>query len=563
MELEVMSTELLPEETGTVTAVEPWYKKSISLEDAKAFIKTNIVTAARSFIAIGFYLKCVRDQELYREDGFENIWDFARDEYGISKSTASRYMSMNDKFSVEGNSPVIQEEYRLFDKSKLQEMLYLEDEQLKEITPESTVKDIRGMRPPKEIPYIHIPGQVNITDFPECMPDSYPVIQPPFTQETVQSQPFTLSIADMLPGPAGATSQLTEVLPLPLVALPEAETEEIPLFTLENKMSIEGAYGAYRHEMVNCYFAVLSELLGVLENEPEQRMLDLPFTTFGDVYYTEYDDGFVMFREQGKENPIMVVSIERLNDDFEWWQNRQVILNSDCNDIQLEQSNDVSLPAELNGEVYTPQYFLEEQKSKLNNLLQITNGKTPSNTGIEANERQIIMSLALASLVSELDLILTVESKTLSRADIEDIERQKFVALALASMVDDLENIEPESVPQNQPELPILKNNDQRAAFIDAYETWPLWIETEETGERYYRYELPDDTAIVIRVYYARLFDYQAHGKPYEERFTDGWGKHEYYLVKQEKHFRDCDVNKSFLIDHLKKIQKKEKGAES
>lgn len=42
------------------------------------------------------------------------------------------------------------------------------------------------------------------------------------------------------------------------------------------------------------------------------------------------------------------------------------------------------------------------------------------------------------------------------------------------------------------PELPLLKNNDQRAAFIDAYETWPIWIETKETGERYYRYDLSE-----------------------------------------------------------------------
>lgn len=108
-----------------------------------------------------------------------------------------------------------------------------------------------------------------------------------------------------------------------------------------------------------------------------------------------------------------------------------------------------------------------------------------------------------------------------------------------------------------QPELPILKNNDQRTAFVDAYETWPVWIETKETEERYYRYDLSDNASMVVKVYYSRLFDYKAIGEKYEDRFKDGWGKEEYYLLKPEKHFRDCETNKSALIDYLKEVQKK------
>ena len=71
-----------------VTTASSWYK-NVSYDDAKIFIRTNIESAARSFIAIGYYLKLIRDGELYREEGHENIWDFAMAEYGISKSTAS------------------------------------------------------------------------------------------------------------------------------------------------------------------------------------------------------------------------------------------------------------------------------------------------------------------------------------------------------------------------------------------------------------------------------------------------------------------------------------------
>ena len=115
---------------------------------------------------------------------------------------------------------------------------------------------------------------------------------------------------------------------------------------------------------------------------------------------------------------------------------------------------------------------------------------------------------------------------------------------------------DPEPVKPEQPELPILKNNDQRAAFVDAYETWPLWIETKETGERYYRYDLPNGSSMVVKVYHALLYDYKAIGKKYEDRYYEGYGKHEYYYQQAGKFFRDCHTNRSYLIEKLKELQK-------
>lgn len=57
---------------------------------------------------------------------------------------------MNDKFSQGGNSPIMAEEYRGFEKSQLQEMLYLDDKQIETVTPDMTVKEIREVRKPEE-----------------------------------------------------------------------------------------------------------------------------------------------------------------------------------------------------------------------------------------------------------------------------------------------------------------------------------------------------------------------------------------------------------------------------
>ena len=179
-----------------VTTASSWYK-NVSYDDAKIFIRTNIESAARSFIAIGYYLKLIRDGELYREEGHENIWDFAMAEYGISKSTASRYMSMNDRFSLDGNSPIVDQKYKDFEKSKLQEMLSLTDEQLEQVTPEMKVQEIRAMRQPKEIPYFELDGQMDLeTDFPEIMPETpgTPMVTQPATIQT------TMTLEEMMGG---------------------------------------------------------------------------------------------------------------------------------------------------------------------------------------------------------------------------------------------------------------------------------------------------------------------------------------------------------------------------
>lgn len=165
-----------------------WYEQ-VSYADAKKIIQANVKTMARSFIAVGYYLKHIRDKELYLEDGYKSIWEFAQDIYGMSRSTASRWMSMNDKFSGGGNSPILDDRYKDFGKSQLQEMLSLPAEQLEEVTPDMTVKEIRQIGKPEAAKKEEqtsteevcatshteeeeqLPGQMDVQDYPEMAPE--------------------------------------------------------------------------------------------------------------------------------------------------------------------------------------------------------------------------------------------------------------------------------------------------------------------------------------------------------------------------------------------------------
>lgn len=88
-----------------------WYEMDMPLNDVKKLLSANIKTMSRSFIAAGYYMKYIRDRELFRDGGYNSIWEFAEDQYGIKKSAASRWMAMNDKFSKDGNSPILDDKY--------------------------------------------------------------------------------------------------------------------------------------------------------------------------------------------------------------------------------------------------------------------------------------------------------------------------------------------------------------------------------------------------------------------------------------------------------------------
>lgn len=99
-----------------------------------------------NFIVIGYRLKQIRDTEAYRNEGYDNLGQFVQAEFNIGISTASKFMKINDVYSVNGNSMELKDEYRNFGYNKLYEMIALPIEDRQMITPETPVKDIREIR---------------------------------------------------------------------------------------------------------------------------------------------------------------------------------------------------------------------------------------------------------------------------------------------------------------------------------------------------------------------------------------------------------------------------------
>lgn len=398
-----------------------WYE-DLSYEEVKNILREKMDVMKKNFIAAGYYMKYIRDNELFREDGYESIWEFAEDNYGIRKSTASRWMAMNDKFSQGGNSPNLADEFKGFEKSQLQEMLYLDDKQIEEVTPDMTVKEIREVRKP------------------------------------------------------------------------------------EKKTPIERGCITGKSPYGNCVCCG--------KNDVEccaQCSADDCNSRCGWI------DAAVATSQQDDSDPDVLVDMN-LPEDVD-----------DHADLHEDPAGEVEkVEAE----------FVEDDDLLAGEKFEELSDKTD-------------MDL-LRDLLEQEKYRLGLMREEYSENDIR-VRKQKLTVGAYAGVIADLDVYAEQD--REQPELPKLRNNDQRKAFLNNYREWPVWFRVNEASEVYYRYDLSDGSSIVICEYRQWI----SWKEKYTDENPDSIGIRE-YLLKQGYHYlEDCKTNTSFLVDHLKNIQKGEK----
>lgn len=118
--------------------------------DLRAFntLKVNIekgfTKASDAYITIGCALWQIHHNEFYRIDNYKNIAEFALDAYELKKATTHNYIKVIEKFGeiVDGKALGLKEEYKPFKCSQLINMTAFTPEQLEQVKPDWTVKQI-------------------------------------------------------------------------------------------------------------------------------------------------------------------------------------------------------------------------------------------------------------------------------------------------------------------------------------------------------------------------------------------------------------------------------------
>ena len=121
----------------------------LTLDDyiqCKTEIKENLTGIVKSFVKIGWQLTRINASKAYTLDGYSSITEFAKAEYDINPDGVSRFMNVYERYSLPGDTPELQEQYKDFKFAQLSEMLQLTEEDQQLITPDTKRADIRELK---------------------------------------------------------------------------------------------------------------------------------------------------------------------------------------------------------------------------------------------------------------------------------------------------------------------------------------------------------------------------------------------------------------------------------
>lgn len=538
-----------------------WYD-TVPYADIKNIIRDRVTAMAREYIGIGFFLRKVRDNEMYLEDGYKDIHDFAMNEFGMSKSTVNHCIRINEQFSIDGNSPGIDERYKDFSKSQLQEMLYIPVDKREDVTPDMTVKEIRSM---KEVPLDvepevvdeQIPGQMNVYDYPDIVPEQQgPEIRKPspeekeilntFARKLIEDKKayFREDYAARVLNAITAEEQLKDNLGTYNRCWYFWNGEEechINLF--DDYIQLWGRSGCIGNFEWFYLMAAVQSMWNVVAMEDAKKTVCIR------------KDVLVFLVEAVMEKyDLKYETLDNFNDDVREMLFANTVKFSYANTEWIaEFYSDISIINALTGEEIEVRYTWEELFEELERQGEIGEAYAAEQVfdegeaddeqqePEESEEQQVTVQLLLEKEKGKLNQYLDVYKDTASLPAF--IEEQKIIVAALAGMVCDLEAAEePDPEPM---ELPDMKNNEQRKAFLENYRSWPVWFRVPNAQEVYYRFDLQNGDSIVIREWMYESWKWKETHSTYE-----------YLLKPGYKYLDNCRTNRTALIDYLRGLRK-------
>lgn len=538
-----------------------YFDAPITLEEAEGCIEANLVTAARMYVATGYYLKRIRDDRLYEEGGYKNFEEYVRGKYGKDKGWASKCIRVSQQLSVDGDSPFLDSAYKDYSTYQLVELAYMTEEQRELASPDQTVKQLQEIRRPEKVvmsqPEIaekaaveeeHLPRQMEITDFPQYLPAS---MIHDAEEEVSAAAVFTMNVSEMMTEDELPESQQKSEECCEIAAKPEKTIR----WNIGNEYETRRKYcDAAARKFISCFHDWMLEdfcsrvtevTLSEIEFKREFRKSGSCTWYFNDpeggaAHVNLFDDYVQFFDGKGQwvgdcEWFYLCASVQSM------W---NVIALEKAQEAMKEKSSDTLEDSQEPGREAISEAASTE-------IIDAEFEEIPEETQeVSDYDRRILLDM-----ISDEEETLKEMEDYWKENQPHTLMKHRMKLASYQMLLESHEQEREEPVRVIQPELPAMKNNEQRAAFIDAYAAWPIWIDTKATGERYYRYELPG-VALVVKVYYHRCFDYKAF-EDWENRWSDGWGNPEYYLILDGKYFKDCLANRSVLIGYLKEIQKK------
>lgn len=469
-------------------------------------IKTSVRKTASEVVYLGFLLRRMVDEKLYlaRYDDFDS---YLCEELHMDYTLANRFMGINKKYSIGGDSMSIDEKYVGYSQGLLIEMLSMAPELEEKVRPDMTVKQAREIKRQDKQKSVKmkpdVRGLMDDTYCAACGGELDEDERPEKCPRCGQMQDWSrYTVAGIIDGEytelEGEKSVATSQLEKSPYGLEKTEYPEGSLLTTPGCGNKYDCFSCaqdcnIRQEDRYCVLAPLGNpfpctTIAVLDNLKEE---------VGDKCQFVNNDIASNKAGNGEADPCC----------------------RDCKELCGYRCQRAKLQEELEGDEYEMRLLrdmLDEAKGVLKNYIDF--GDIPGRT----------------------------------------VHKQKLLVGALANMVCELEDMQEkeETAAEMQQELPILKNNDQRKQWLNNYKVWGLWYRDESIDVNYYKFDFSEGSRLVVAEYPQRYHYYGGARK--DEYFYHLLEKNKkgYKEVYDEEYRQQAD-SETYLIEFLKAIQKK------
>lgn len=556
--------------------------ENLTFDDVCTLIREKMRNMAANYVAIGFFLRIAKDKELYKSGGYNSIHEMALDNFYMKRQTTDHCMRVNKKFSQDGNSPMLAGRFEDFSKSQLQEMLYLTDEQIDEVTPDMTVKAIRNIRNPAE----------EKETAPELKPEPEKCRKPTEEEKEILQElarkligmyhdwllnDFHTRVMDVSTSYQALREQMSKGGTYTVWFWAKGDGCHANLF--ENYVQLWSQSDACLGNIDPFYLAATIQSMWnevALEKANEKREKEesekCSTSSMAESSQKQDEPTWKERCEKG-ECPPDTVNCPRV----EWGssEEEQKTGRAECEKCwkQWKKKNDILHPESSScqnndGGICSTHSDEEVQEPCIEGPcpdeepVKVIDGECREipDDDVSENDEPTDIQILQEFLESQQNLL----NCSLKELGAEDKHTRKFklIVAAIACYICDLDAIENQQELDEpvQPELPVMKNNEQRKAWLKSYKDWGLWYRDENIGVEYYKYDFDNGARLIAEVYVSP--GHRLHPRPFETAYlhlvggpepkngTYGgkWQRNEWY-----SRYPNSDTE---LIEFLKEVQR-------
>lgn len=596
--------------------VEEIKKSGLTFRQAKKLVDACIRDVKDGFVATGYYLWVIREERLWEEDGYNSFPEFLHCQYQKDKSWASRCIGLYEQFGkaiAPGELPVLAAPYRDYSVSQLIEMVSMTEEQREQVTPDMKIREIREMKPKRKKKAAAPPGEGVPTEVAAGEPEEqFPVqveqagsiegscdVATGEEPERTQRQPEEAEQIGVVPEP-GKRQDTDREVPPEAKELDGNEKsgvcayrEEFPCSLTRDQQKTVGGNGNCHASCcwecpsrggcnLECNSSVFREESVAAEEEPlSARGTPRKVCPEGSLIATagcESKPGgpkggyncFSCAREcEIRQKDRYCVEAPLGNpfpcDRMDVVGTLREAMGDKCQFVKLDLAyhrlgDGESVPCCKNckepcefrcGKIPREDGRPEEISDSL--------GRASEHGEIRSYDRGL-----LEKMIAEAERAMEIMADDPEMARLDYYTRIAMEIQAYKNLMAEHDAVEVPGaglVESPDPELPVLKNNDQRKEWLRNYKSWGLWYRDGHIDVNYYKFDFDNGSQLVVAEYPQRESDWTSDkfDRVYYHLVEKGKKKYKSEKVYDDK-YQDSPTSETELVEYLKRIQQKKKG---